>query len=657
MDKSEAGIIETEKTDIVAEARKNADDAYLINQYNIDAALDDLRFAVGDQWDTKAATDRKNANRPCLTFNELGKFRRQITGDARQNKPQIECNPIDSDADPALAEIFEGAIREIEHRSKAAIAYDTALDASSGAGFSYLCVVTDYTDDKSFDQELKIERITNQFGLFHDPNCKEMDGSDAEWAIRCDCVISVDEFHRRYGEDKVATDADLLPAVLTETQINWFPEGRVRLGYYYKRVPFQRTLAMVTMIDGTTEIRESDQAVGEYVLGPDGFTPLGQIKRVRKVDSWKVKIYTISGAEVLEENEWPGTSIPVVPMYGEETFIEGKRYLNGVIRYAKDPQRFKNYFLTSIAERLMTSHRNPYMGTEEMFDGWEEEWKKANTELLPYLRFNADPRVAGGRPLKDNPTEFNPAEAQMLAVSSQALYDTTGIYPPSLGQKSNETSGRAILARQKEADSGTFVYIDNRDIAIQRVGEILVEVIPKVYDSSRMLRIRGRDNRIQFVPVNAPIKGMPPKDAIGSMIPVNGVNNEPMKDYEPPKGSDFNAEGYLVDLKTQKPIFFNDLSMGRFDVAISVGSSHGTKRQEAVNLLLEFSRAYPPSVPFIGDLIAKNLDVLESDELARRFQMLMQMAVQGQAPSGAPGGAPNKAQDQFGNSQSKGSTL
>lgn len=646
---AQSGVVETEKLDIVAEARKNADDAWLIDKHNRDAAIDDLRFAVGEQWDDKSRQARKG--RPCLTFNELGKFRRQVTGEARQNKPQIEVKPVDSDGDPAVADIFEGLIREIEHRSKAITAYNTALDASSGSGFSYLVVERDYSDDRSFDQELKIRRVTNQFGIYHDLTCKNFDGSDMSWALECDTVIPVEEFHRRYGKDKVASEADLLPQG-SQTQIQWFPEGAVRLGCYYKRHPHKRTLAEVEMLDMTTQTLEADLKPGDPYPGPTG-EPIGRVRRVRRVDSWKVKKYVISGAEVLDEEEWPGTSIPVVPMYGEETFIEGKRYVNGIIRFAKDPQRFKNYFLTSIAERLMTSHRNPYMGTEEMFEGHERDWESAHVEPKAYLKFNADPRVAGGRPVKDNPTEFNVAEAQMLSVASQGLYDTTGIYPPSLGQRSNEVSGRAILARQKEADSGTFVYIDNRDIAIQRVGEILVEVIPKVYDSSRIMRVRGKDNRVAFVPVNAPIQGMPTP---GGMLPVDAVTQMPIQDFKMPTGAGFNENGFLVDMKTQKPVFMNDLSAGRFDVVVSVGSSHGTKRQEAVNLLLEFSRAYPPSVPFVGDLVAKNLDIIEGEELAKRFQMLMQMA-QAQQMGGAPGAAPNKAQDEFGNQQAKGMTM
>ena len=102
---------------------------------------EDLRFANADpdngyQWPSDLQRSRELTKRPCLTINKVKQHNRQITNDARQNKPSIRVYPVDSGADRKTADIFNGIIRHIEANSSADTAYDTAAEHAVDTGAS-----------------------------------------------------------------------------------------------------------------------------------------------------------------------------------------------------------------------------------------------------------------------------------------------------------------------------------------------------------------------------------------------------------------------------------------------------------------------------------------------------------------------------------------
>ena len=549
-------------------------------------ALDDLRFArLGEQWPAAIQRERELDGRPCLTINRLPAFIRQVVNDARQNKPAIVVHPVDDRADPATAEVFNGLIRHIEQSSDAEVAYDTALDFAVTGGFGYFRINTRYASDDGFDQDLVVERVANPFSIYGDPNGAAADSSDWNSAFVVDTLPKAVFEARWKGADPVDWAADSY-ASLTGP---WLEGDRVMVAEHWRRDAVQRTI--LALSDGQVV----EQAV--YVAQKAMFDALGVrvVGRPRSVASHRVTQRILTGAEVLETVEWAGRFIPIVPVYGEELHVDGRRRLRGLVRDAKDPQRMFNYWRTTSTELVALAPKTPFIGRRGAFETDSAKWATANTQTHAYIEYD------GPEPPQRQPFASAPAGALQEAMNaSDDMKAIMGLFDASLGARSNETSGRAILMRQREGDVSTFHYVDNLNRAMRHAGRILLDLIPKVYGTPRVVRILGADGQAKAVPVNQ-------TTAAG------------------PAQADPTAQ-----VREIEKIY--DLTVGKYDLTVRSGPSFTSRREEAASEMLELIRAYPAAAPVIGDLLAKNLDWPGAEEVAKRLRAMLPPRAQGGSP-------------------------
>lgn len=557
-------------------------------------SLDDIKFArLGEQWGDADAKQRRDEGRPMLTINRLPAFARQVVNDARQNKPSIKVRPVDDQGDPAVAEVLNGVIRNIEAISGADIAYDTAVENAVYGGIGYLRCDVDYAHDDSFDLDIKIARVANPFSVYGDPHSTAADGSDWMRAFVVDRYTH-DEFKGRWKGAEVADwdEGD------DYTQA-WVDENTVQVAEWWTREESRRKIVLLSD-GGVVDAKQYERA-------KDIFDALGLVvQQERETLGWTVRQRIITASEVLEDNEWAGQWIPLIPVYGEEIWVEGKRYWKSLIRDAKDSQRMLNYWRSASTELVALAPKVPFIGPRGAFSTDAKRWATANRISHPYLEY--DGPVAPARQPLDSGAAAGALQEAMAA--NDDIKSILGLYDASLGQRSNETSGRAILARQREGDTSTFHFIDNMARSIRQLGRVIVDLIPHVYNGPRVLRVLGEDGSVATVPVNQPIPQQPPQPGMS-----------PQQPQQPPPSP--------LQQATQK---IYDLSAGRYDVVVEAGPSFTTKREEAAVQMVEFLRAYPPAAPVLGDLLAKNLDWPGADEIARRLQALLPPPVQGVNP-------------------------
>lgn len=560
--------------ELLRDMRKRFDEACVAEEENREKAVEDLRFAYTDdgQWESKAKKIREG--RPCYTFNKIRGAIRQVVNDQRQSRPGIKVRAVDDRGDPEMAEVLNGMIRNIESTSNAEFAYDNGFEYAVGGGFGAWRVTTQYADEETFDQECCIKPIRNPFTVYFDPSAKFYDKRDAGFCFVTE-MLSEEEFTERYP------DASMLNFDMSgagERYEQWYTDKKVRVAEYWLKKEVEKRILQLS--DGAVVEADKDFDSIRDELAAAGIT----VVRERKVRVQKVFQYVVSANEVLQgPTEWPGKYIPIVPVYGECIDIEGEMFYSGLVRWSKDAQRSYNYHRSTMVELIDLQPKTPLQLTPAMIKGHEKMWKESNRRNLPFLLYNTDPASPTGKPYRERPADIPAAYLQEAQIASDDIKSTTGIYDASLGQRSNETSGKAILARQREGDVATFAFTDNLSRSIQYTGEILVDLIPKIYDTERVVRILGEDGGEKFAQINREV----------------------------------------IDQQTGQKVKYNDISAGRYDVTVTTGPSYTTKRLEFVDMWMNMAQSTPELAQMTLDLWARSLDMPHADEIHKRVRKML----------------------------------
>lgn len=563
-----------DKKDILAKARKDWDAAEQRERHNIKLAYEDLEFLAGDelsQWPAKQRKEREDEGRPTLQINQLPQFVHQITGDIRQMKPAIKVVPVDSQADEKVADLRGGLIRYIENRSDASAIYFRTADSQVACGIGHWRVATEYADSSTFNQEIRIAPVEDGVAVLWDPDAVLPTREDGRF-----CFVPVDMSKNAFEAAYPGITASAFDDEAWAQNSSWYSDDHVRVAEYWVKKPTKKLLAL--QLDGAiADVTEADESVIAMYRSKGA--------RIEERDSTKVCRYLITASDVLEGPEdWPGRFIPIVPVVGEETRIGRKLIRNGIVRHAKDPQRMSNYFHSAHTETVALQPKAPFVGTETNFAKYQTLWESANTKNLPYLVFTPDKENGGIAPQRVQPPVSSQGILDGLTMAKEDLRSVIGIYDAGLGKQSNETSGKAILARQRQGDVGSYLYIDNFARAVRQTGNIINDLIPHVYDTERTIRIMGEDGKIDVLEINK-------------------------------------AQG--IDPNSGETIFNHDITVGSYDVVAQVGPSYTTRREEAKEGMTAFVQAAPESGALILDLVAKAQDWPMSGDIAKRLRAML----------------------------------
>jgi len=570
--------------------------------------LDDLKFAEADsdngyQWPNDIRRNRDIDERPCLTVNVTRQHNLQIINDAKKNKPSVAVRATGGGASAKSAEAFSSIIKHIEYISRASTAYDTATEFQVKAGLGYLRVATDYADDQSFNQEIYIRRVPDPLCIFLDPDAKEVDKSDSRFGFIFDDVPK-DVFDQKYPKYK-----DLGAQAALGADDDWITTEKVRVAEYFKVEEEDDHLFSI-----------ADENLGErVVLGSKLPAAMREelladpSVRSRVLSRRKVMWYLIIGNKVAEKKEWPSKYIPIVPVIGEETVIDGRMDRKGHTRALKDPQRIYNYWTSSAVEFVALQGKSPWVASAEAIEEYESMWNTANTVNHSVLIYNGmnDAGEPIAPPQRPAPPQMAPAYLTGMQVAGQELMMVSGQYQAQMGEQGNERSGKAISERQRQGDNSTYHFIDNLATAIRQVGRILLDLIPKIYDTKRVIMILAEDGTESELTIDPSQKQAYVATALETAEAAKGIFNP---------------------------------SVGTYEVEADVGPGYATQREQAFDAYLQIITQNPGMTQILGDLLLGAADFPMAQEGAARLRRMVPPQALGQGPS--PGEAEAQAQIQ-----------
>jgi hypothetical protein len=534
-------------------------------------ALMDVKFAAGDQWPVEIQNSRNLESRPCLTINKIDAYIRQVTNQQRMQRPRIKVHPVNNLADYKIAQVIEGITRHIEVNSNADTAYDTAFDYAVRMGWGYWRVNTKYVSETSFDQEIYIDTIDNPFTVYFDPNSILPDGSDAE---RCLITTVMDKKVFRENYPGADDGANFQQRSTGDDTASWLTKEDIRVAEYFY---IERERAKLYLLsDGTSGFADSDNFFAR--VEASGLTVVDERDSFRKAVKW----IKCTAMEILEEKTWAGKYIPVVPCYGAQVIIDDKRKKYGLVRFAKDPQRMYNFWRTSMTESVALAPKAKWLLAEGQDEGHENEWAMANIKSTPVLRYKQ--KDIEGQPAPA-PTRLQPEPPptgimEAAGAISADLQMVLGVLDPNQLPSGN-ISGKALMGQQNQVDLSNFHFYDNMTRSIRQTGKIILDLIPKIYDTERVMRIIGSDGQPDMTTINQ-------ANAIGEVL--------------------------------------NDVTVGEYDVVMDTGPGFQTKRQQAVESMMPLLTGNAELFNIAGDLVFRNMDFPGADVIADRLAAMNPLA-------------------------------
>ncbi len=550
-------------------------------------SLDDMKFYHGKQWDDQLLQVARLRKEPTLQVNRLPTFVKQVENEMRQREMAITIAATDAEGSEDTANIFTGIIRGIEQRSNAKARYIHAAGENGALvpGIGYVKVCVDYASDTGFEQDIYIDQVDDPFKVLPDPASMQPDFSDSSFWFEFE-DYSEDEFKRKFPMAQCSS-ADMFP--VGARQSNWIGDKTIRVARFWYKEEVARTTFLLD--DGTIVAEEYvDSIIQDDENEKQRFAVIGDNQKVilrnRTVSECIIKWADFTAAEILDEGVWAGKFFPFVAVTGPIAVVDGERDIRGIIRFAKDAQKMLNYMASSAARRIASANKSPWIVAQESIIGHERAWQQANTTAMPYLLYNAfDPQ----RQNQQNPVPTRADQTgqiqDLLAAAAKYEEDlkaTIGIYDAGLGATPNEQSGVAIKTLAQQGQNANFHFSDNLVVSLQRLGNILLDLIPKIYDTPRVLRSITPDGQAQLVKVN----------------------------------EIFNKDGVVKEYNLRD-------AAGHYGVTVNVGPAFATAKQAAIEKMLELVRANPAIAPYVQDIVARNMDFTGKEVVADRLMRLL----------------------------------
>ncbi len=567
-----------------------------------DNFLADTRFAHGDsdngyQWPNRIRSNRDIDARPCLTMNVVRQHNLQIINEAKQNKSSVAFKATGGSATKDSADLYQAMFRQVEYASNAQSAYETALEHQVVGGWGWIRVVTEYENNNTFDQCFRIKRVWDALSVYMDMDCQEKDCSDAKYAFVFDLVPDkeLDEAYPHLAEKMLG----LSPLGGLTSEDSWNVKDHTRVCEYFRKV--QRPDKLLSFIDPKTGLRRN---LKKSLMPPAVYDEVKNLPLTKSRDLVHevVEWYLIVGQHVVDKTIWPGKYIPLIRVLGEETVIDGTMDRKGHTRAMKDAQRMYNYNASAQIEFGALQSKVPWLAAAEAIEEYETMWNTANIANHSVLVFKSIDDQGNNipPPARINPPVASELYAGGMETAFNQMMMTSGQYQNQMGMGGNERTGEAISRRQDQGFTAVYHYANNYADALRFIGKQFIDLVPKLYDTPRLLRLQTEDGEDFDLEVNPTAKQALQVQKDQNNIVVHRILNP---------------------------------QIGEYDVQADVGPAYGTRREETIRSMTLLLTQNPALTSIIGDLLLNAMDFKEAQEAARRLKRMVPQQALGNGPT------------------------
>lgn len=569
--------------------------------------LNDYKFRHGDayngyQWPNRIRSQRDIDNRPCLTMNIIKQHNLQIINEAKQNKSAVAMKATGGGASKKSADMMAAIMRQIEYESDAQQAYSTAQEFQVDGGWGWIRLVCEYEDERSFNQVIRIKRVWDPLSVYIDPDCSNKDKSDARFGFVFDLVP--DELLEEAYPD-FEQYGTLQPLVASTQDDSWNIKDHTRVCEYFRKVKTRDVL--ISFIDpGSAASPEGPQRkeVLKSRLPGEVFKELQRtpLSKWRDTQREEIEWYLICGQQVLDKTIWPGKYIPLIKVFGEESIIEGKFDCKGHTRSMLDAQRMYNYNASAQVEFVALQGKTPWVAAAQAIEEYEYYWNSANVINHSVLPFNSidDEGNQIPPPIRQQPPSASPAYETGMQTAFNQMMMTSGQWQNQMGMQGNERTGEAISRRQEQGFTAVYHFQDNYAMALRLIGKMVLDLVPRVYDTKRLLMLKMEDGEDFELEIDPGAKQV-----------------------------------YLEQLNEDGEVVRRVLNpaLGRYDVEADVGPAYGTRREETVKAMTLLLTQAPQLVGLIGDLLLSAMQFKEAQEAGARLKRMVPAQALGKGPT------------------------
>lgn len=536
------------------------------------------QFVMGDQWREDEARVFETYKKIPLTFNKIAPLVNHLLGEQRQNTPALQVDPS-STVPATTAEVRAALVKDISLGSDAKVVYQTAFQQAALGGFSAFLVYNDYDNDYNFEQIIKYKWFKDPTRCYWDVSAEDICKTDG---LYCGyrTSFSRERFKKLYGVD-VERSIGSEGGYYNSTEGFWNDDQIMIIDHFerkYKKVKIHQLSNNESITtDELNQLEKIKIDDVEFILfGNEPVT----IIRDRMTYRYTIEHTKFAGDYILEKNEFPCDILPLV-FVDQNSYYDknGRQVCRPLVKDARDAQRLLNFIGTQSAYLLKIARNDQFLVSKNNVKGADTRqiWTDP-TVVQGALVYDESPN--GNKPEKLKPSEISQSLMLMYDKAERDIHTTLGMYDTQIGDNGNEISGAAIDARSKRGSYNNFVTFDALNRAIAESGRITNKMIPRVYDTERLIKLYMPDSGLRDVYLNRP------KDDYGMEIE-------------------------------------NDMTEGEYKIRLQPGPSYEGQKMEGLQSLEMIFKNDPRTFNLFADLYADNLPLPNNIEIRNRLKTIV----------------------------------